>query len=75
MRKSDQKKLEKMRSQLASMRDRLDDMAGFYRDKFDNASERWKVSEAGNECDTARENLEIAAAEVESAESILAEYC
>ena len=75
MKRSHQKKIEKMRIRLAEMRDSLDAMAGEYGDKFDNASEEWQASDAGNECDTSREQLETAAAEFESAESTLADIC
>ena len=69
------KKLEKFREKLSQIREELDDMAGEYRDRYDNASEKWQGSDSGNDCDTARENLEQAAADVESAESTLAGFC
>lgn len=75
MKKAHQKKLETMREKLADMREQLDAMTDIYRDKYDNATERWQASEAGAECDTDRENLELAAAEIESAESTLAGFC
>jgi conjugal transfer/entry exclusion protein len=67
------KKLNRFREVLSQMRDVLDDMAGEYRDKYDNASEAWQASEKGNDCDTTRESLEQAAADVESAESTVAD--
>lgn len=75
MKKSHQNKLEKMREKLAEMREVLDAMSAEYGDKYDNASEKWQASDAGQECDTSREQLELAAAEVESAESTLADLC
>lgn len=73
MKKSHLNKLERFRVRLAEIREALDDMAGEYRDKYDNASETWQESEAGVDCDDAREQLELAAAEVESAESTIEE--
>ena len=75
MKRTHLKKLEKFRESLSAMRDELDDMAGEYRDKFDNASERWQSSDAGSECDTWCDTLEVIAADVEKAESSLAELC
>lgn len=72
MKLSHLKKLARYREVLSDMGAVLDDMAGEYRDKYDNASERWQASDAGGDCDTVRENLEQAASEVESAESTIA---
>lgn len=66
------KKLNKFRERLSAMRDELDTIAGEYRDKFDNASDSWQQSEKGIVTDNEVEVLEQAAADVESAESAIA---
>lgn len=75
MKKSHQNKLTKMREKLADMREAIDEMAVEYADKYNLASQKWQDSAAGEECDNAREQLETAAADVESAESALADLC
>lgn len=71
MKKSLVKKLERMREQLADMREFLDDLSSEYQDKLNNATEKWLASDAGEDCATVHELLQQAAADVEGAESAI----
>lgn len=67
------RQLDRMRERLVRDREALDAMSDHYRGKFDNASERWQSSDAGQACDGLADALYEAAAALETAEGDLQE--